>query len=72
MQVGLLATRMLYLIETETYVGGHVEALNSGVFRADFRYKFNIDPAARREMDWQWRGETFPASRSEIKQIGGS
>ena len=25
-----------HLIETETYIGGHVEALNSGVFRDDF------------------------------------
>ncbi len=25
-----------HLIESETYVGGHVEALNSGVFRDDF------------------------------------
>lgn len=25
-----------HLLETETYVGGHVEALNSGVFRDDF------------------------------------
>jgi DNA polymerase epsilon subunit 1 len=25
-----------HLIESETYVGGHVEALNSGVYRDDF------------------------------------
>lgn len=25
-----------HLIESETYVGGHVEALNSGVYRSDF------------------------------------
>jgi hypothetical protein len=25
-----------HLLESETYVGGHVEALNSGVFRDDF------------------------------------
>lgn len=157
-----------HLIETETYVGGHVEALNSGVFRSDFTYKFNVDPGAideliqnldrdlkfaieveggkkmenikdydeqkqkiieqllalkaapkreerpyiyhldvaamypniiltnrlqppamvtkqtcascdfyhpdmkcRREMDWQWRGELFPASHSEVRQIEG-
>ena len=157
-----------HLIESETYVGGHVEALNSGVFRSDFTYKFNVDPGAidelienldrdltfaieveggqkmekildyeqqklaiieqllamkaapkreerpsiyhldvaamypniiltnrlqppamvskqtcascdfyhpdmkcRREMDWQWRGELFPASNSEVRQITG-
>jgi len=157
-----------HLIETETYVGGHVEALNSGVFRSDFNYKFSVDPDAidelignldrdlkfaieveggkklesildydeqkqkiivqllelkarpkreekpyiyhldvaamypniiltnrlqppamvtkqdcascdfyhpemkcRREMDWQWRGELFPASHSEVRQIEG-
>ena len=157
-----------HLIESETYVGGHVEALNSGVFRSDFMYKFNVDPGAidelienldrdlkfaieveggkklesvvdygeqkqkiidqlldlkarprreekpyiyhldvaamypniiltnrlqppamvtnqtcsscdfyhpdmkcRREMDWTWRGELFPASHSEVRQIEG-
>ena len=157
-----------HLIESETYVGGHVEALNSGVFRSDFSYKFSVDPDAmdelienldrdlrfaieveggkkletvvdyeeqkkkivdqlldlkatpkreekpsiihldvaamypniiltnrlqppamvtkqtcascdfyhpemkcRREMDWQWRGELFPASHSEVRQIEG-
>jgi DNA polymerase epsilon subunit 1 len=35
-----------HLIESETYVGGHVEALESGVFRSDLGYKFNLDPGA--------------------------
>eukprot|EP00960_Hanusia_phi_P004316 125836-Hanusia_phi.AAC.4 len=39
-----------HLIESETYIGGHVEALNSGVFRSDFMYKFNIDPKAIDEL----------------------
>lgn len=39
-----------HLIESETYIGGHVEALNSGVFREDFRYKFNVDPDAIDEL----------------------
>ncbi|VDK84402.1 unnamed protein product [Litomosoides sigmodontis] len=34
-----------HVIETETYVGGHVEALESGVFRADIPEKFRIVPA---------------------------
>jgi DNA polymerase epsilon subunit 1 len=33
-----------HLIETETYVGGHVEALEAGVFRSDIPIKFRIDP----------------------------
>ncbi|VBB29888.1 unnamed protein product [Acanthocheilonema viteae] len=34
-----------HVIESETYVGGHVEALESGVFRADIPEKFRIVPA---------------------------
>lgn len=29
-----------HLLESETYIGGHVECLESGVFREDFPYKF--------------------------------
>uniref|UniRef100_A0A336MSN0 DNA polymerase epsilon catalytic subunit n=1 Tax=Culicoides sonorensis TaxID=179676 RepID=A0A336MSN0_CULSO len=32
-----------HVIESETYVGGHVEALESGVFRADIPVKFRVD-----------------------------
>ncbi|KAJ2953420.1 hypothetical protein O0L34_g1009 [Tuta absoluta] len=35
-----------HVMETETYVGGHVEALESGVFRADIKCKFRIVPSA--------------------------
>lgn len=35
-----------HVLETETYVGGHVEALESGVFRADIKCKFKIVPTA--------------------------
>ncbi|TMW61838.1 hypothetical protein Poli38472_010901 [Pythium oligandrum] len=35
-----------HLVENETYVGGHVECLESGVFRADFLYEFNLVPTA--------------------------
>ncbi|PZC77848.1 hypothetical protein B5X24_HaOG202959 [Helicoverpa armigera] len=35
-----------HVLETETYVGGHVEALESGVFRADIKCKFKIVPSA--------------------------
>ena len=34
------------LLESETYIGGHVEALESGVFRADIETPFNNDPQA--------------------------
>ncbi|CAH2045106.1 unnamed protein product, partial [Iphiclides podalirius] len=35
-----------HVLESETYVGGHVEALESGVFRADIKCKFRIVPSA--------------------------
>lgn len=35
-----------HLIQGETYVGGHVESLEAGVFRADLDYQFNVDPSA--------------------------
>lgn len=39
-----------HLLETETYVGGHVEALQAGVFRSDIEYPFDIDPTAIDEL----------------------
>ncbi|KAG0251624.1 DNA polymerase epsilon catalytic subunit [Actinomortierella ambigua] len=35
-----------HLIESETYVGGHVEALQAGVFRSDIATHFSIVPEA--------------------------
>lgn len=35
-----------HLLESETYVGGHVESLEAGVFRADIKNHFTIDPTA--------------------------
>lgn len=35
-----------HLLESETYVGGHVEALHSGVFRKDIPVKFSLDTSA--------------------------
>ncbi|KAG8226587.1 hypothetical protein J437_LFUL007279 [Ladona fulva] len=35
-----------HLLEQETYVGGHVEALESGVFRADIPCRFRLVPEA--------------------------
>ncbi|KAF2033241.1 DNA polymeras-like protein epsilon [Setomelanomma holmii] len=39
-----------YLLESETYVGGHVEALEAGVFRSDIAYNFAVDPTAIDEL----------------------
>jgi len=35
-----------HLLASETYVGGHVEALEAGVFRSDISTDFKIVPAA--------------------------
>ena len=35
-----------HLLESETYVGGHVEALEAGVFRSDIETDFKVEPAA--------------------------
>ena len=35
-----------HLLSSETYVGGHVEALEAGVFRSDIRTHFKIEPSA--------------------------
>lgn len=39
-----------HLLEAETYVGGHVEALQAGVYRSDIDYSFNVDPTAIDEL----------------------
>lgn len=39
-----------HLVETETYVGGHVESLEAGVFRSDIPCKFSVDPTAVDEL----------------------
>ena len=35
-----------HLLDSETYIGGHVEALECGVFRNDLDYKFTVSPDA--------------------------
>ena len=35
-----------HLLASETYVGGHVEALEAGVFRSDIPTDFKIEPTA--------------------------
>ncbi|CAK9171530.1 unnamed protein product [Ilex paraguariensis] len=34
------------VLESETYIGGHVECLESGVFRSDLSSSFKLDPSA--------------------------
>jgi DNA polymerase epsilon subunit 1 len=42
-----------HLLASETYVGGHVEALEAGVFRSDIRTNFKVDPSAAQEVRLQ-------------------
>ena len=35
-----------HLLESETYVGGHVECLQTGIYRNDIPVKFKLTPAA--------------------------
>lgn len=39
-----------HLLESETYIGGHVECLEAGVFRADIPVKFNLVPSALQQL----------------------
>ncbi|XP_043653722.1 DNA polymerase epsilon catalytic subunit 1 [Drosophila teissieri] len=42
-----------HVLDSETYVGGHVEALESGVFRADIPCRFRLDPAMVKQLQEQ-------------------
>ena len=39
-----------HLLDAETYVGGHVESIEAGVFRADIPVNFAVDPKAIDEL----------------------
>ncbi|KAK0764848.1 hypothetical protein N5P37_002320 [Trichoderma harzianum] len=39
-----------HLLDSETYVGGHVESIEAGVFRSDIPVNFAVDPAAVDEL----------------------
>jgi DNA polymerase epsilon subunit 1 len=39
-----------HLLDAETYVGGHVESIEAGVFRADIPVNFAVDPGAIDEL----------------------
>ena len=40
-----------HLLDSETYVGGHVESIEAGVFRADIPTNFVIDTTAIDEVN---------------------
>jgi DNA polymerase epsilon subunit 1 len=39
-----------HMLNSETYVGGHVEALEAGVFRSDIPVKFKLNPLAFQQL----------------------
>lgn len=39
-----------HLLESQTYVGGHVESIEAGVFRSDIPVTFNVHPSAIDEL----------------------
>jgi len=39
-----------HLLESETYVGGHVEALQAGVYRSDIPNNFSIVPETAQQL----------------------
>ena len=41
-----------HLLSSETYVGGHVEALEAGVFRSDIPTQFKIVPSAAQQVHY--------------------
>lgn len=41
-----------HLLESETYIGGRVEAIESGVFRSDLPLKFKCKPEAYQVRMW--------------------
>lgn len=40
-----------HVLESETYIGGHVEALRTGVYRSDLPVRFTIDTAALDDLE---------------------
>eukprot|EP01134_Creolimax_fragrantissima_P001067 CFRG1067T1 len=56
------------LLESETYVGGHVEALEAGVFRSDIPLDFKMVPSAFKEL----REEVEQAFRYTLEKEMGA
>jgi len=56
-----------HLIESETYIGGHVECLRTGVYRADFPMKFRLEKSAYQSLIDQTEEIIDFALQHEIK-----
>ncbi len=54
-----------HLLESETYIGGKVEALESGVFRSDLPTQFKLEPAAY-QVSLKLHGLCFRRSREAM------
>ena len=48
-----------HLLASETYVGGHVEALEAGVFRSDIETHFKIVPSAAQKVHFSFLRREF-------------
>lgn len=46
-----------HLLESETYVGGHVESIEAGVFRSDIPTHFTVDTGAIDEVRDEFRNK---------------
>ena len=55
-----------HLLASETYVGGHVEALEAGVFRSDIPTDFKIEPSAIQQVFQLGRGPLFWFAHSPL------
>ena len=51
-----------HLVASETYVGGHVEALEAGVFRSDIPTHFKIEPSAVQTVSTLLPFSVFPST----------
>ncbi|GFR41060.1 hypothetical protein Agub_g1687, partial [Astrephomene gubernaculifera] len=60
-----------HLLESETYIGGRVEALESGVFRSDLPLRFKCKPAAYQMLLDNLDRDLSYALRHEAKWAGG-
>jgi hypothetical protein len=55
-----------HLLDSETYVGGHVEALEPGVFRSDIPTHFDVSVSAIESVAIINLANPRPRSRSDI------
>lgn len=60
-----------HLLESETYVGGHVEALEAGVFRSDIETDFKMVPEAVQQVRPRFLAPTT-TSRTDSYSLSSS